>query len=195
MRQAGNEVKVEIGDAGVAQSCNIVENCRAIVQATDRRSFLIHERLHAQAHAVDVVTAEKFDHGRGQRAGSTFDRDFGLGLDVEILPNRDKKALQLAYIKDGGSSSAEVNGVDGSLHRAAHLCGGGRSLGNVVADAINVALKNGLGKNIRSEVAIGTLGTAERDGNVEAERHGDDYATCEAFNRKGRRGFAKDAKE
>jgi len=41
-------------------------------------------------------------------------------------------------------------------------------LSYVLADVVNVALKDGFGKNVRSEVAIGTLGTAERDGDVEA---------------------------
>src|SRR5437764_848827 len=50
--------------------------------------------------------------------------------------------------------------------------------GDVGAEAIDVAPENYAGEHVRGEVAVAAFAAAERDGDVEAERHWSYYPIC-----------------
>ena len=51
----GNQINADIADADGAQPGDVIQRDRAGMQAANRRTFLIDERLHAQADAIDAA--------------------------------------------------------------------------------------------------------------------------------------------
>src|ERR1019366_8089574 len=137
------------------------------VQTTHRRTFLVHERLHTQADAIDAAFEQRLQHRFGDGAGRTFHRDFRRTLDIEVVAQRVKEALQLIGSKHRRRASAEVDRIDASIQLASHFardCVGGRNLG---ADLPHIAVKYRAREYTGSEIAEAALRATEwnRDGN------------------------------
>ncbi len=99
-------------------------------------------------------------------------------MHIEILRNSDKQSLQFRYIQYSGSSAAQVHGVGSALEDCVNLFGDVGGAGDVGAEAIDVAPENYAGEHVRGEVAVAAFAAAERDGDVEAERHWSYYPIC-----------------
>src|SRR5438874_5448377 len=112
VRQASNQVNIDIRNPGRTKPGNIVQHDISLVQTPNRRCLVIHKGLHAQADAIDSAAVENFHSRLRKRAGRALHRYLGIRLHVEILPNSDKDTLQLCYIQDSWSASAEINGVN-----------------------------------------------------------------------------------
>jgi hypothetical protein len=76
MRQSRDEIHVDVGNARSAQARNVGYDRLVLVQASYRRRFFIHERLHAQTHTVHPAALQYLQDGIGQSARSTLDRNF-----------------------------------------------------------------------------------------------------------------------
>src|SRR5581483_4769165 len=133
--------------------------------------FFVNERLQAQADTVDAATHQTIHDGARQGSGSAFHRNFRSGLNLEPSSYSLKNALQFCGIEDGGRASAKVDRVHDTIELSTHLLGNPMGIFHVQTDAVHIPTENRLGKDARSEVAITTLGAAERDGNIESERH------------------------
>src|SRR6266496_1392528 len=154
---------------------NVVQHNVALMKTTNRCGFAIHKRLHAQADAIDSAAVENFHYRLGKRAGRAFHCNLGISLHLEILPNSDKDAFQLCYIQNSWSAAAEINGINRALDGATHLCCGLLSAGDFVAQADYIFFEYRPRKYIRRKVAVGALGAAKRNGNVQSKRHLYDY--------------------
>src|SRR5213078_4775126 len=108
VRQAGNQINIDIRNPGRTKPGNIVQHDISLVQTPHRRRFAIHKGLHAQADAIDSTEVENFHYRLRKRAGCALHRYLGIRLHGEILPNRDKDTLQLCYTQDSWSASAEI---------------------------------------------------------------------------------------
>ena len=64
VRQPGNQVDADVADAGGAQPRDVGQRDGARVQPADRRTFLVHERLHAQADAIHAAAEQRFAESR-----------------------------------------------------------------------------------------------------------------------------------
>lgn len=79
MRQAGNQIDIDVRNPGRAQSCNVVQNGRPIVQPAYRSRLGVNEGLHAQADPVHPASEKDFQDLLTQSSGRTLDGDFGTG--------------------------------------------------------------------------------------------------------------------
>ena len=77
MGQAGDEVEIDIADAGRAEAGDLIEAHLAGVEAADGGGLAVDEGLDAEAHAVEAVALKGFEGFVGELAGSTFKGDFG----------------------------------------------------------------------------------------------------------------------
>src|SRR5579863_9793001 len=148
------------------------------MQTPNRRRLLIDERLHAQAHPVHTAALQSLNHRGSQRARSAFDGNLRTRLNLKILRNRDEQSAQLRDFQYSRSSAAHVDGVDNPVSAPAHLCYSRVVTFHVSAQPVDVALKHGAGKDIRSKVAVTAFGATERNGDIQTERHSNDYPTC-----------------
>ena len=120
MRQAGDEINIEIGDAGGAQANNFFEDDGAGVQAADGAGFGVDKGLHPEADTVHAAAQQQVDNLGRKRAGSAFDSDFGIGSDFEIFAQAIEDARELLGREHGGSAATEINRINLALEPRAH---------------------------------------------------------------------------
>src|SRR5450631_389143 len=150
MRQSRDKIDVDVGDSRGAQMSDILLYRLPLVQTPDGCGLEIDKGLHTQAHAIHAASLKIFNHGRRKRTGSALHGNFRSRLDLEILRNCDTQLTELGTIQYSGSSAAQVYGVDGRVEACAHAFSGLGSALDVRANAIDVALKNGTGEDVRS---------------------------------------------
>ena len=179
MRQPGDQIDVNFGEAGLPQATNLFENGRAFVPSSHGLRFPIDEGLHAEAHPVHSTLQQGFDERGSKRARSAFDGDLRIGRNGKLSAQDGEDAEQLRAIEDGGSSAAEVDGVGGVItrrsarrsERTSQLRRKLPRVGDIFEQAGNVIFVSGLREDVGGEVAIAALGRAEGNGDVEAEGH------------------------
>ena len=88
VRQARDQVNANVADSSGSQPRNVVQRDGPRVQAADRRRLLVHERLHAQADAIDAAAQQGVDDLTGDGAGRTLDGNLGRWLDLKVLASR-----------------------------------------------------------------------------------------------------------
>ena len=139
--------------------------------AADRRRLLIDERLHTEAYAIYTASLEILDRALVECAGSAFDRDLGFTKHVKLSPDGGENASQLRWFEYGRRSAAQINRIDLALDFSAHVGSDLDSGIHVSTDTVDVAIEKRFRKHVRSKVAETAFGTAERNGNINAEGH------------------------
>ena len=167
VRQAGDEINADVADAAGAQPRDVRQRDRSRMQPPDRRAFLVHEGLHAQAHAIHAAAEQRFQNLVGDRARSAFDGDLGRRIHLEVVTNRLKDSLQLIGREHRRRAAAEIN----RIHLRSKLPPSSSSQ-CVSAAAISehtcstYRSKSGARKHARSKVAEAALGAAKRHRDV-----------------------------
>ncbi len=87
------------------------------VQATDRRGFLVHERLHTQADAIHITAKQDANNFAANGSGRTLDRDLRSVFDLKVLADRPKQTLQLIGGEHRRRASAEIDRINGTVQR------------------------------------------------------------------------------
>ena len=127
------------------------------MQTRHRRRFFVHKRLHAQADAVYPARDQRLDDWIGQRTRRTLHRDLRFGKNLEFLPYRKEKLLQLFRRQQARRSAAHINGIN----RLRYLCALLRRIrakrSHILTDPLHVAPHLPRGKHARSKVAISAL--------------------------------------
>src|SRR5262249_34855663 len=182
VRQAGDQVHVDVADARGAQPSDVSERLLARVQPRHRSRFLVHKRLHPEAHTVYAAVLERGDDLFRQRARGAFHCDLGVAPDQEILAQRHEESLQLIRRKQAGRTAAEINGI-GRLRKLGAVLGGnctGRAgVGNQPVDVLAHLRRR---KHAGGKVAVRALGAAERNRNVDAKKHSGEKTWSESTN-------------
>ena len=171
VRQAGDQVHIDVADPCPAQPRHIGQSNVARVQATNGARFGIHERLHAQVDPIHAAARQRIYHGVAQCARGAFHRDFAIVGNIESFANRRENRLQLRRLQQTRRAAAEINGINFALEFAASLDGDGFCRSNIGAKPVHIALHPPAGKNIRGKVAVTAFGFAERHRDVQAQRH------------------------
>jgi hypothetical protein len=83
VRKSGDEVEVEVKDAGGAEASDLAEADLAGVKAADGTALLIVEALDAEADTVEAEGEKGVQGGCGELAGGALDGDLGLGGEGE----------------------------------------------------------------------------------------------------------------
>ncbi len=81
VRKTGDQVDVDVVDAGGTKPFDFIERDGASMGASHRGCFMIHKRLHAQADAVESQARHGPQQFVTQLAGGTFQRHFRGGVD------------------------------------------------------------------------------------------------------------------
>jgi hypothetical protein len=118
VRQAGNQVNIDVADAGFAQAGNVMVDFFTAMQPANRSSFLIYELLHAQTHPIHSARDHRLYDFVCQRSGRALHGDFRFGKDFELLSQGEEEFFQFVGRKQAGRSSAKVNRV----HRFGYFC-------------------------------------------------------------------------
>jgi len=137
--EAGDEVAVDVGDTGMAQAGEVVQDNGAGVEAAADLRFAVNEGLDAEADAVDSDGLEGGEGVVGDLAGGALDGDFRVGMDLELMAHGLEEALEMLRGEEAGSAAAEEDGVDGRGKFEAKLLGPVGCGGEVVDEAIDVA--------------------------------------------------------
>jgi hypothetical protein len=86
-----------------------------------------------------------------------------------VLVDGSEELVEKVWIEDAGRASAEIDGVDSFREMSADRFGVGARDSELFAEAVDVGGVVGGGVGVGGKVAEGALGSAERDGEVEAE--------------------------
>jgi hypothetical protein len=140
------------------------------VEAAAGVGFAVDEGLDAEADAVDAGGGEGIDGFRRNLAGRALDGDLGFGIDGEIGTDCVEEAVDEVGREERRRAAAEVDGIDVARQVEMALGGPGRGGGEVVGEAVDVAFMLAGGVNAGGKVAVSTLRTAKRDGNVDSKR-------------------------
>jgi len=168
-RQAGDEVEVDIGDAGGPETGEVVKDNGAGMKPAALVSFAIDERLNSETDAVDTG-AHEGRHGLiRELAGGTFDRDLGVGVDGELGADGSEELVDEIWFEQAGSSAAEIDSVNATGQVRAEALAPSSSIVHVGGEAIYVSRVIASGKDARGKVTVSALRAAERDGDVKAE--------------------------
>ncbi len=133
-----------------------------VCKPADGRTLLVHERLHAQAHAIDAAAEQRFQNLVGDGAGRALDGDLGCGLDVEVVADRPKQAFQLVRREHRRRAAAEVDRIHAAFEIATELLRNTLGSFNLRAHLLDVPVKQRARKYSRGKVAEAALGAAER---------------------------------
>ena len=119
--EAGDEVGADVVEARGLEAKDLLDAVAFGVGAADGGALAIDEGLDAEADAVDSVELGCGEDGVGDLAGGGFEGDFCVGGEGEVAMQRREDAFELSGLKQAGSSSAEVDGVDsaGEIARVA----------------------------------------------------------------------------
>ncbi len=166
--QAGDEVGRNMGDAGGAHPFELGQGFCAGVGAGGGAGFAVHKGLHAEGDAIDARALGGFQSRGGKLERGSFQGDFGVGLDYELLPDGGEKLRKKLGRKQRRGAAAQIDSVDLLGEMEALPGGPGARCGKLAAQGGDVGRHGGGGINPRGKVAEGALGTAERDRNVEA---------------------------
>ena len=169
MRQTGNEVGIHRPNPRLLYSLDVAESNLAIMEPTGHRSFLIDERLHAKADTVDAALNHDREEVILQLAGSAFQGNLRIILNLKLGTNRLKEPLQQLRSKNAGCSSAEIYAVDSRRQRCRKLPSKSSGTPHLRRDAIDIPFVVFAWKNPRGEVAVGALRPAKRDRNVDSQ--------------------------
>src|ERR1019366_8844236 len=90
VRQSGNQVNADVGDAASTQARYVVQSDGPRVQSSYGRALFVHERLNAQADTIHAATEQRFEDLGSDGTGRAFHGNFGCTLNVEGGPNRAK---------------------------------------------------------------------------------------------------------
>ena len=74
--QAGNQVDVDVVDAGGTKAIDLAKGNGSRVRAPHSRCFVIHKRLHAETDAVEAKSGKGLQQFVAQLARSAFQRNF-----------------------------------------------------------------------------------------------------------------------
>ena len=91
------------------QTRDVMQSFFTGMQAGHRSRFLVHKRLHAQAHAVHAAGDQRLNHGLSQSTGSAFNRNLRAGSDAELLRDGGKQFSQLFRRQQAGSAPAQID--------------------------------------------------------------------------------------
>jgi len=167
--EAGDEVAVDVGDTGMAQAGEVVQDNGAGVESAADLRFAVDEGLDAEADAVDADGLEGGEGVVGDLTGGTFDGDFGVGMDRKLVAHGGEEALEVFGSEEAGSSAPEEDGVYGVGQFEAQFVGPVGCGGEVLDEAVDVTGVVAGWVNAGSEVAVGAFRPAEGDGDIEAE--------------------------
>src|SRR5207247_11181103 len=76
IRQAGNEIDIDVVESVFPERLDIAENVSGIVEAARIFQVLIVKRLRPEADAIDAGTGIAFELSLVERAGIRFEADF-----------------------------------------------------------------------------------------------------------------------
>ncbi len=171
MWQSGDQINIQVRDAGDAQACNIVEHLIARVHTADRPRFAVNKRLYAKTHTINATTNQGFEHFRGKGCGRTLNRNLGIGGNFKVLAQRTEYLLYLRRIQNAGRTSTQIDRVHLGFPPAAVHLDHTPCRSDVLRQAIDVALHARARKHVGGEVAVTALRLAKRDRNVNTKRH------------------------
>ena len=171
VRQARNQIDVDVAQSRRPQSCDFFQNRSAFVQPAHRLRLLVHERLHAQTHAIHSASKQSFDQRRSQRPRRTLDRDLRIRRNRELLSQCRKNPPQLFRIEDRRRPAPQINRIHRFRQRTSKF--GGHALGasDILQHARNIAFVSRFREYVGGEIAVAALGPAERHRDVEAQTH------------------------
>src|SRR6266849_10855554 len=185
MRQACNQVEADVGDARIAQSASCRRDIGAAMHPAGGNKLGITEWLHAEADAVDPRCAPGGGFLRRHRFRVGLERDL-FELAAEAGSHRVEDARQRCRGEEARRTATDVYGVHGKVRFQSRvgIAAECRVLSQFAADGTCVRIVEALREHSRMEIAVGALGLAERDLDVDADVHA--HAKNTAETRKGR---------
>ena len=111
--EARDEIDIAVADAGGFEEPQLFRHGLGAVFAAAAADFLFHERLHAQAHAIDAARGPRAGLLGGQAAGRGFDGGFEPGLAGYGLHH----FSQFTRVEIAGRAAAPVDGFGLPLPR------------------------------------------------------------------------------
>src|SRR5262245_20763689 len=111
MRQSGDEIDVDVGDADRATMIDVGGGLCARVQPAHSSGFFVNERLDAEADAIDAGCNQSLDNLSPQRCRRAFNCDFGFWLQFKIISHGAEDLLQLVRTQRAGSATTEIDRI------------------------------------------------------------------------------------
>ena len=182
--QPGNQVQVQVGNAGRAQPAQVVHDHCPRVQPPAHPRLAVDERLHTQAHAVNALRRQRFQRAIPQLARRALHRNLGVRLPHKLRPQRCKQTRNQSRRQQAGRSAAQVDCIHPPRQTHPHSRSPRPCRCHVLDDPVHIALVVARRIDSRRKVAIGALGAAKRNRDVEAEPvvlrtcHKSDSFTC-----------------
>ena len=108
MRQPVDEVEIDVRNTGGAKAQDRVLDHLGRLDPVDRRLHLRIEFLHAKAGAVEMQRADPPDHLVGERARIAFDRNLGIGFQLEAIAKARHDGGKVVRLEHRRGAAAEM---------------------------------------------------------------------------------------
>ena len=175
VRQPGNQVNIDVRNPRRPQPLDLFQRDLSRMQTRHARRLLVDKRLHAQAHAIHATREQRLDHFGRKRSRRALNCDLRVVRNHKLTANRCEQPLQLRRLQQSRSSTTEINRIRLALDHSTHLRHTLLEALYVFADAIDIASEHRLREHARGEVTVAAFGFAERNRDVDPQRHLLDY--------------------
>jgi hypothetical protein len=140
IRQARDEICTDVPYSSGLQAKDFAHTIAFGVGAADGGTFAIHERLDAEADAIDAETLGLVQDEISNLSGRGLEGDFSVGGEIKVLMERGEDVAKLSWFEEAGGSTAEVEGVDDPRQAGIEASSGGGSIIDLGTELGNVAL-------------------------------------------------------
>src|SRR5579859_251738 len=151
------------------------------MQPSDRSYLFIHERLRAETHSVRPHLEQCVENLGTKRSGGAFNRDFSVGPYFKSMVERVKKLAQVLRGEHRRSPSTQVDRIYFFFKRSTKRMGQTFCVRYLHLDSFHISIHLVAREDTGGEIAEAALRAAKRNGNVDADRHWDEFANSSDF--------------
>src|SRR5258708_6238144 len=168
MRKPGDQIDVDLIDAGCTNARKLHFALLFCVQSANRSGLAVHKRLHAEADAIHPLPQQFVERLVRKLYRRTLERNLCVAGNIELPAQMLKDLSELLPRQQAWRSTPKVNGIDSLRQRGRNVLRSGARSPNLIAQPVHILLHPFRTEDPRSEVAEGALRLTERNRDVDA---------------------------